>query len=123
VLTFLSNTVHSQQSANVSLVNQFLQEIYSNCPEYQGAVHIEMSTDYLQRTIIHSVPLDQHPECPLLSTVGHKNKCNPTIDYSESNFSPESFNPLKYQFKYHDTSSSYFRVDGKDYIIEIKPKN
>lgn len=123
LLIFGSKTTSAQQSANTSLVNEFLQEVYANCPEYQDADHVQMSTDYLERTIIHNVALDQYPECPLLSTASKKNKCNPSLDYSETNFSPESFNPLKYHFQYYSTTSSYFRVDGKNYIIEIRPKN
>lgn len=123
LLIFGGKTTSAQQSANTSLVNEFLQEVYANCPEYQDADHVQMSTDYLERTIIHNVALDQYPECPLLSTASKKNKCNPSLDYSETNFSPESFNPLKYHFQYYSTTSSYFRVDGKNYIIEIRPKN
>jgi hypothetical protein len=123
ILLFSGSYASSQQSANVSLVNQFLQEVYADCPEYQDEEHVQMSTDYLQRTLIHTVPLDQYPECPLLSSASKKNKCNAELDYSESNFSPESFNPLKYHFQFFSSTSTYFRVDGQNYIIEIKPKN
>lgn len=120
---FSSNHTSAQQSANTSLVNQFVQEVYANCPEYQDDLRIERGLDCLQRTIIHTVDINQYPECPLLSTASRKNKCNPTMDYSESNFSPETFNPLKYQFQYNSSTPSYFRVDGTNYIIEIRPKN
>ena len=75
------------------------------------------------KKLIPIVALDEYPECALLSSVAKKNKCNSDIDYSLVSFDPLNFNPLVYQFKYFDTVSNYYRVDGKDYIIEIKPKN
>lgn len=123
-VTFLFTiSVNAQQSANVSKATEFIQELYANCPEYQNNDQIEKATDWLSRTIIHSVALGEYSECPLLSTVGKKNKCNSNIDYSLTSFDPLNFNPLVYQFKYFDTVSSFYRVDGKDFIIEIKPKN
>jgi hypothetical protein len=117
------NSAISQQTGNVSKANEFVLELYANCPQYQNEDQIAKATDYLSRTIIHSVALDEYPECALLSSVPKKNKCNLDIDYSLVSFDPLSFNPLVYQFKYFDTISNYYRVDGKDYIIEIKPKN
>ena len=117
------NAVNAQQTANLSKVNEFIQELNANCPEYQNNEQIERATELLSRTLIHSIALGEHPECPLLSSVGKKNKCNSSIDYSLTSFDPLNFNPLVYQFKYFDTASSFFRVDGKDFIIEIKPKN
>jgi hypothetical protein len=115
--------VMGQQTGNVSKANEFVLELYANCPQYQNEDQIAKATDYLTRTIIHSVALDEYPECALLSSVAKKNKCNSDIDYSLVSFDPLNFNPLVYQFKYFDTVSNYYRVDGKDYIIEIKPKN
>jgi hypothetical protein len=112
-----------QQTGNVSKANEFVLELYANCPEYQNNEQITKANDFLTRTIIHSVELGEYPECALLSSVGKKNKCNSDIDYSLVSFDPVNFNPLVYQFKYFDTVSNYYRVDGKDYIIEIKPKN
>jgi len=124
VLVILAVTsVNAQQSANLLKVNEFVQTLYANCPEYQNNDQILKATDLLERTIIHSVALGEYPECPLLSTVGKKNKCNPDLDYSLLSFEPNNFNPLIYQFKYFDTAYYYYRVDGKDFIIEIKPKN
>ena len=62
---FSSNHTSAQQSANTSLVNQFVQEVYANCPEYQDDLRIERGLDCLQRTIIHTVDVNQYPECPL----------------------------------------------------------
>jgi hypothetical protein len=120
---FVENSFGQQQTANLSKLNDFIQEVYQNCPQYQDSLRIQMGTDYLQRTIIHTVSLDQYPECPLLSSVSKKDKCNPEMDYSLENFSPDTFNPLKYHFQYYSPTPTYFRVDGKEYIIEIKPKN
>jgi hypothetical protein len=122
--TMLSaSSATGQQTGNVSKANEFVLELYANCPEYQNNDQINKANDFLSRTIIHSVELGEYPECPLLSSVAKKNKCNSDIDYSLISFDPVNFNPLVYQFKYFDTVSNYYRVDGKDYIIEIKPKN
>jgi len=117
------NSAVGQQTCNVSKANEFVLELYANCPEYQNNDQISKANDFLSRTIIHSVELGEYPECSLLSSVSKKNKCNSNIDYSLTSFDPMNFNPLVYQFKYYDTVSHYYRVDGKDYIIEIKPKN
>jgi hypothetical protein len=119
----VATSTTAQQTANVSKANEFILELYAECPEYQTNEQIDRANDLLSRTIIHSVSIGEHPECPLLSTVAKKNKCNPSLDYSLTSFDPNNFNPLVYQFKYFDTASYYFRVDGHNYIIEIKPKN
>jgi hypothetical protein len=119
----LSNVLisHSQETANVAKVEEFLNEIYRDCPLYRDSTHIEIGKDCLKRTLYHRVSIDQYPECPLLSSVHHKNKCNQELSYELTNFDPLTFNPLKYQFFYYSPNTAFFRVDGTEYIIEIKP--
>lgn len=114
---------YPHQSANTALLNQFVQEIYLNCPEYTTTEHQDLELQKMNRIVIHEVPVGEYAECPLLSDVLQKNKCNPGLSFSIENFDPATFNPLKYFFKYSDNASNYYRVDGKNYIIEIKPKN
>ncbi len=122
-IVFLSSSAFGQSSPDLTKINEFISEVYAECPQYQNQDHINFGLDFLQRTRIHSVAVGEYPECPLLSSVGRKDKCNPSMTYDPSTFTVESFNPLKYHFNYHSTTSSYFRVDGMPFIIEILPKN
>jgi len=112
---------YSQETANVAKVEEFLKEIYRDCPQYIDSTHIEIGKDCLNRTLFHKVPVDQYPECPMLSSAFKKNKCNQEMSYDLTGFDPVTFNPLKYQFFYYSPNTSFFRVDGTEYIIEIKP--
>lgn len=117
------NLLFSQETANISNLNQYIEEVYLNCPQYQNDELNLRYSQNLNQVIFHSIPLGEHPNCPLLSSVGIKNKCNPGLTFSLDNFSPQTFNPLKYQFNYYSNESLYYRVDGLDYIIEIKQAN
>lgn len=114
------NGYFSKQTAAVSKVDAFLSEVNRDCPQYTGGSYRETAIDCLNRTIYHKVPAHQYPECPLLSTAMKKNKCNPDMEYSNT-FDPENFNPLKYHFMYFSPNSSFYRIDGTEYIIEIVP--
>lgn len=99
----------------------YLSEVQLNCPQYVDSILIEKAKEKLSRVLIHLVPLEEHPECKLLSNIPLKNKCNNNLQYDIENFNPETFNPLKYQMSFHAITSVYYRVDGTDYIIEVKP--
>ncbi|MES2800360.1 MAG: hypothetical protein V4638_10125 [Bacteroidota bacterium] len=114
---------YPHQSANIALVDEFMSEVNLNCPEYNTAEHKASVLERMQRIVIHEVALSMYPECQLLSSASKKNKCNPGMSYLLDSFDPLTFNPLKYFFQYSDTESIYYRVDGKNYIIEIKAKN
>lgn len=114
------NGFFSKKVANVSKVDVFLNDVNRDCPQYSVGSYRETAIDCLNRTIFHKVPADQYQECPLLSTAMKKNKCNPDLVYNFE-FDPENFNPLKYHFKYFSPNTSYYRVDGTEYIIEIVP--
>lgn len=120
----LSFTFFTKAQITIDPVNaeSFVQEIYLECPIYQNQEQIDRASEVLGRILIHEVALGEYPECPLLSEVGHKNKCNPNLDYSTESFDPVSFNPLKYHMKFYAESAVYYRVDGQNYIIEIQPR-
>lgn len=75
------------------------------------------------RVIVEEVsdPKKQKP-CPMLSEI-------PLFDIYVSNlereavFEPENFNPLKYNFEFHNPSIQRFRVDNSNYFITIKPQH
>jgi hypothetical protein len=121
LVLFTTKTSAQEISANVGRVEYFVNEIYKDCPQYTDTFYVNRAKDCLERTIIHHVEKDKYPECPLLSTVSKKNKCNQDMNYNEV-FDPITFNPLKYNFKYFTDGTSYYRVDGTEYIIEIRPK-
>lgn len=68
-----------------------------------------------------SNPNDQK-ECTLLSEV-------PLLNYyvddlqRDSNFDPQSFNPLKYLFNFYSYGTHMYRVDNTDYFILIKSQH
>jgi|GEM_PF-1950247 len=113
---------YPHQTANTSLIDNFMDEVYADIDIYKTDEHKKRYYSNLSRTIIHTVPLGEYPECPLLSTVSLKNKYNPNLQTDLNNFDPSKFNPLKYNFNYTSTNTTYYyRVDNSNYIIEIKP--
>ena len=75
------------------------------------------------RVIVREItdPNKQKP-CPKLSEI-------PLFDAFVSTlkrdvvFNPKSFNPLKYDFKYHKPGFQLIRVDNTNYFIIIKPQH
>lgn len=118
-----SAQVQAESQNQIQKATSFLNEVYTNCPEYVDSLHIERGVEILSRIQLHTVDANQYPECLLLSSVALKNKCNPNLSYDNSNFDFETFNPFKYLFAFYSTQTAYFRVDGTNYIIEIKPVN
>lgn len=102
-------------------VTSFLNEVYLNCNQYVDSLNISRGIDVMNRIQIHVVDVNLYPECLLLSSVPLKNKCNPDLTYDNGTFDSETFNPFKYLFAFYSTQTAYFRVDGTEYIIEIKP--
>lgn len=124
-ITLVINFSYSQENQFVleeSKLNLFVYEAYRDCPEYRTESYMERYLVWLNQVVIHQVDLGEYPQCRLLSTVSSKNKCNPNLNYSLDNFSPQNFNPFKYRFNFQNEVSTYYRVDNTNYIIEIKPK-
>ncbi len=104
-------------------VTNYLSEVYLNCPEYADSLHIAHGIEFMSRVYVHHVALNEHPECRLLSSVHLKDKCNPNLINDVDHFNPNTFNPFKYLFTFYAPQAAYFRVDGTEYIIEIKPSH
>jgi hypothetical protein len=102
-------------------VTNYMSEVFLNCPQYIDSFHINNGIEFLTRLQVHTVDANLYPECLLLSSVHLKNKCNPNLTYDGLNFNIDTFNPFKYNFSFYSTQTAYFRVDGTNYIIEIKP--
>lgn len=78
-------------------------------------------TDFLKER----VKVEYRPEFAgkgfeLISSVGLNNKYNPSL-VIDTNYNPNTFNPLKYKFPMHPKSKEMFRIDNTDYIITIFP--
>jgi hypothetical protein len=117
----IKSSAQVENPSQTQKVTNYLTEVYTNCPQYVDSIHIARGIEILSRIQIHIVEENQYPECLLLSSVALKNKCNPSLSYDQSNFNFETFNPFKYLFAFYSTQTAYFRVDGTNYIIEIKP--
>ena len=78
---------------------------------------------FRNRVILREITdLNKQKLCPKLSEI-------PLFDTfvsdlkREAIFNPYSFNPLKYDFKYHKPGFQLFRVDNTNYFIIIKPQH
>jgi len=117
------NVSFSQQTyrGDVSKVEDYLKEVYKNCPQYVNEEQIAMAKDFLSRTVVHVMPTEDFNHYSL-SEITRKNKCNSELLYSVSSFNPSNFNPLKYHFNWYAEESRFYRLEGSDYVIEILPK-
>jgi hypothetical protein len=100
---------------------EFVNQAYLNCSEYATVSYQEIYSEWMNRVVIHHVPLSEYPECPMLSSVLRKNKCNNNYSYQFTTI--DDFNPLMYHFPFETKETRYFRIDGKPFIIEIKAKS
>ena len=64
----------------------------------------------------------KHKPCPMLSEVSLFDAFAPKLK-RDAAFSPNSFNPLKYNFEFHKPGFQMFRVDDSNYFIIIKPQH
>lgn len=108
---------------DISRAEACILELYADCPQYQNQDQIAYAQGILKRIRIHEIPLNQYPECPLLSSVDLIDKCNTTSQRTYAQFDPNSFNPMLHRMKVHSEQTEYYRVDGHAFIIEIQPAN
>ena len=75
------------------------------------------------RVILREItdPNKQKP-CPKLSEIPLFDAFVSTLK-RDAVFNPNSFNPLKYDFKYHKPGFQLIRVDNTNYFIIIKPQH
>ena len=61
-------------------------------------------------------------ESALLSTLPLMNDTNPLIGpFVPGTFDKSTFNPLRYGFNFFAKNEQWFRIDGTDYIMIVKP--
>lgn len=120
---FNSNTKVSLSNAELAKLNEVygaaLETEILDRPSRVLAIKEILRNRVILREIID--PNKQKP-CPKLSEI-------PLFDAFVSSlkrdvvFNPKSFNPLKYDFKYHKPGFQLFRVDNTNYFIIIKPQH
>tara|TARA_B100001778_G_scaffold162536_1_gene133512 strand:+ start:764 stop:1237 length:474 start_codon:yes stop_codon:yes gene_type:complete len=122
-ISFKSNTKASLNNAELAK----LKEVYGadlNTEILDRPARVLTIKEILRnRVIVREItdPNKQKP-CPKLSEI-------PLFDAFVSTlkrdvvFNPKSFNPLKYDFKYHKPGFQLIRVDNTNYFIIIKPQH
>ena len=122
-ISFKSNTKASLNNAELAK----LKEVYGAALKTEildrPARVLTIKEILRNRVILREItdPNKQKP-CPKLSEI-------PLFDAFVSNlkrdvvFNPNSFNPLKYDFKYHKPGFQLIRVDNTNYFIIIKPQH
>lgn len=108
--------------------DQFLQEVYIN----DGQQFVAPDTDkyaflrkmYEERIVYSQVAMAdiEAKGYPLLSSLPLFSTYNDAL-VSDTNFNPQTFNPLKYNFHYHSRVAQAFVVDGTNTVITIYPQN
>lgn len=69
-------------------------------------------------------PASVNNKYPLISSVGLMTDLNPGLQaHDPATFSPETFNPLIYNWTFFHNKTLVYRIDGTDYIIIIQPQN
>lgn len=74
------------------------------------------------RIEIKLVPSGELKPCPLLSEVSLFDAYVPSLK-RDTNFNPENFNPLKYNFAFYSIGAAMYKVDNTNYFIIIKSQH
>ena len=122
-ISFKSNTKASLNNAELAK----LKEVYGAALRKEildRPARVLTIKEILRNRVIVKEITDQNKQkpCPKLSEI-------PLFDAFVSTlkrdvvFNPKSFNPLKYDFKYHKPGFQLIRVDNTNYFIIIKPQH
>ena len=118
-----TNISLAQLNLDSSKAEEFINELYLDCPDYRNELEIERAKEKISRIVIHQVPLEDYPECPKLSSCDLIDKCNQNLSHFTGVFDLNTFNPLIYRMKFYSVEKEYYRIDNNPYIIEIFPEN
>ena len=122
-ISFKSNTKASLNNAELAKLKEvYGADLKSEILDRPARV-LTIKEILRNRVIVREItdPNKQKP-CPKLSEI-------PLFDAFVSTlkrdvvFNPKSFNPLKYDFKYHKPGFQLIRVDNTNYFIIIKPQH
>lgn len=119
-VTGFSQSGTLNNAASKSEVQGFAQEIYKNYPSYITPTLLSVFEEHYSRLELKQVPFSSNENYLLLSKTMLINKYNPDLKRENGqNFTPASFNPLKYALDFDAKEDKYYRIDGSDYIILI----
>lgn len=118
-----STAVFAQTKVAVDLskTEKFATEVYKNT-EYLSQAHLDMYRQMLGQITIFKVSGAPHFSSVKLSSINVMDKYNSLTSDLGTAFSPQSFNPLKYEFIYYSKKEPvlYYHVDNTDYYIAVK---
>lgn len=123
ILPKINSNTDYQPNGSSDSIYILAQEVYLNCPEYLSNELISIYEALVNRVTIMEVLPEQAENHTLLSQVGLKNKCNPSLGYDNNMTDIALFNPLKYFFNYSASEIVRYRIDGTNYLVSISPKN
>lgn len=127
LLIFISSGTSVAQTANIEhdiqsdQVKKWAAEVFQDCPEYLTEAYIEMYRKEVSKVSIkYHESLNEIYGVSDLSTVGIKDKCNPSLLHDDaSTFDPKNFNPLKYFFNFYSDVDNFYHIEGTNYIITV----
>jgi hypothetical protein len=126
IFTFiLFGLLNSLNVAKAQQINPKIQEVFLDKTQ-ELVINDQARHDFLNDLLINRVKiiesaLGTDEKYPLLSSVALLNKYNPSLT-RDSNFNPETFNPLKYDLVFSAKTPIVYRVDNTNYLIVIEPQ-
>ena len=122
-ISFNSNTKASLNNAELAK----LKEVYGTALKTEildRPTRVLTIKEILRNRVIlrEITDLNKQKPCPKLSEIPLFNAFVSTLK-RDAVFNPYSFNPLKYDFKYHKPGFQLIRVDNTNYFIIIKPQH
>lgn len=123
VLLLMSINNSYSQKIDENKLPALYNEVYSNSPYVLTPSVEKKYKGYLNRVSFIVEKKKSNEQYVLLSSVSHKDKYNPNLNYDLDNFKIEDFNPFKYHFNFNSTEDQIFRVDSTDFLLLIKGFN
>lgn len=120
-LNFLQGNKYSKTQ-----IEYFIREVFKDKADElvlkSDSRRLEIITEFLNRFEVMERPDLQGKNFQLLSTVALNNKYNSDLKM-DTFYTPNNFNPLKYNFNMSSKEVLLYRIGNSNYIIRILPKN
>lgn len=113
--------MHAQAVDLYAKAQGFANEVFQDCPQYTQEAYINKYVTVIERVQVTTEPFTPTENYQKLSTLNLNNKCNQQMQNDAGNFNPETFNPLKYNLDYSQTTIKKYRVDNTNYVIVVNP--
>jgi hypothetical protein len=113
----INNISYAQKSVNEKITEVYGADFIVNNPTL-----VEQFSKLLTERIRYEhKPETTDEKFPKISTVGLKNKNNPSLTV-DTNFDELTFNPLKYGIQMFAPTTQVYRFDNSDILIIIEPQ-